>query len=345
MKKLLLVVIAFFITSSAVYSQAQKTVLFENWTSSTCPPCASNNPQLKAWIQANWNALICVSYHVGWPSPGNDPMYLANPVQSYDRRYYYGVNSVPAAYMQGVHYYVGSPFNFNNMTVLYNNYTSTTTSTSVTVLDTRVGSDSIRANVTVTNFTELTGTYNLRVMAVERWVVYTTPPGTNGETVFGNVFRRSFPSSTGTVIPNTAGTHNFTFTYYREPTWQDSSIYTMAFIQNDADKTILNAGRPGMLVGIEPYINETPSSFELKQNYPNPFNPTTNIKFSMPENSFVTLKVFNVLGKEIKTLVEGNQQKGTYNISFDASNLPSGIYFYTLKTNNFVETKKMMLVK
>lgn len=345
MKKHLLFVIAVLIVTGSVFSQAQRTVLIENWTSSTCGPCASNNPQLKAWIQQNWNGLICVSYHVGWPSPGNDPMYLHNPTQSYDRRYYYGVNSVPAAYMQGIHYYVGSPYPFSNMTNIYNAYIAGTSSTSVTVQDTRIGSDSIRANVTVTNFTALTGTYNLRVMAIERWVVYTSPPGTNGETVFGNVFRKSFPNSTGTVISNAAGTQNFTFTYYRDPLWQDSTLYTMAFIQNDADKTILNAGRPGMLVGIEPYTNETPSSFQLQQNYPNPFNPTTNIKFSMPENSYVTLKVFNVLGKEVQTLVEGNQQKGTYNISFDASNLPSGIYFYTLRTNNFVETKKMMLVK
>ncbi len=345
MKKHLLFVIVLIITSFTIYGQAQKTVLFENWTSSTCGPCASNNPQLKNWIATNWNALICVSYHVGWPSPGNDPMYLANPTQSYDRRYYYGINSVPAAYMQGAHYYVGSPFNFNNMTVLYNNYISTTTSTSVMVQDTRIAGDSIRANVTVTNFTELTGVYNLRVMAVERWVVYTSPPGTNGETVFGNVFRRSYPSSTGTVIPNTVGTHNYVFTYYREPTWQDSSIYTMAFIQNDADRTILNAGRPGMLVGIEPYINETPSSFELKQNFPNPFNPTTNINFSLPKSSYVSLKVYDLVGKEVKTLVDGNQQQGTYNIMFDAVNLPSGIYFYTLKTNEFTATKKMMLVK
>ena len=129
MKKHLLIVFALFIFAGSVFAQAQKTVLLENWTSSTCGPCASNNPQLKNWIATNWNALICVSYHVGWPSPGNDPMYLHNPTQSYDRRYYYGINSVPAGYMQGIHYYVGSPFNFNNMQVLYNVYTSGTSDT------------------------------------------------------------------------------------------------------------------------------------------------------------------------------------------------------------------------
>ncbi|HWA07685.1 MAG TPA: T9SS type A sorting domain-containing protein [Ignavibacteria bacterium] len=345
MKKHLLIVLALIITSTAVYSQAFRTVLLENWTSSTCGPCASNNPQLKNWIASNWNALVCVSYHVGWPSPGNDPMYLHNPVQSYDRRYYYGVNSVPQAYLQGLHTYVGSPFNFGNMQNLFNAYTSSTSNTGVTVLDQRIAGDSIKATVTVTNFAPITGNNYLRVMAVERWVVYTSPPGTNGETIFGNVFRKSFPTSQGTLISNNTGTEVFTFTYKRDPLWQDSTLYTMAFVQNDVDKTVLNSGRMGMLVGIEPYINETPSSFELKQNFPNPFNPTTNINFSLPKSTYVSLKVYDLVGREVKTLVDGNQQQGTYNIMYDAVNLPSGIYFYTLKTNEFTETKKMMLVK
>ena len=345
MKKLLLVVIAVMTIAGTTFSQAQKLVMLENWTSSTCPPCATNNPQLKAWIALNWNALTCVSYHVGWPSPGNDPMYLYNPTQSYDRRYFYGINSVPAAYMQGIHYYVGSPFNFSNMQTLYNTYISGTSDLGVTVADTRVG-DSIKTNVTVTIFNNLsTGNYYLRVMAVERWVVYTSPPGTNGETVFGNVFRRSFPTSQGTVIPTTAGTHSYEFTYYNDPVWKDSSIYTMAFVQNDNDKTFMNSGRPGMLVGIEPYVNETPEKYLLQQNYPNPFNPVTNIKFSLPKQGNVTLKVYDITGTEVKTLVSGEHKTGSYNIYFDGSGLASGVYFYVLRTNEFSETKKMMLVK
>lgn len=328
------------------YSQATRTVMFENWTSSTCGPCASNNPLLKNWIAQNWNGLVCVSYHVGWPSPGNDPMYLHNPTQSYDRRYYYGINSVPSAYMQGLHFYVGSPFPYSNMSVLYNAYISSTTNIAVSVTDTRIQPDSIRASITVTKFSDLpSGNYYLRVMAVERWVIYQSPPGTNGETVFGNVFRRSYPSSLGTPISTNAGTETYTFTYQIHPVWVDTSIYTIAFVQNDVDKTVMNAGRMGILVGIEPYINETPSKFELSQNYPNPFNPSTNIKFSLLHNDNVTLKIYDMLGKEIQVLISGYHKAGTYNVNFDGSNLPSGIYFYTLQTSEFTQTKKMMLVK
>ena len=87
------------------------------------------------------------------------------------------------------------------------------------------------------------------------------------------------------------------------------------------------------------------NSFSLAQNYPNPFNPTTTIQYSILEASHVSLKVFDVLGKEVAVLVNQEQTAGIYTSNFDASNLTSGIYFYTLKANNFTATKKLMLVK
>ncbi len=92
-------------------------------------------------------------------------------------------------------------------------------------------------------------------------------------------------------------------------------------------------------------ITNLPNRFSLKQNYPNPFNPKTKIKYEIAKSGFVNLKVFDVLGREIKTLVNENQNAGYYEIDFDANNLNSGIYFYKLTTNNFSEMKKMILVK
>ncbi|MDQ3021535.1 MAG: T9SS type A sorting domain-containing protein [Bacteroidota bacterium] len=92
-------------------------------------------------------------------------------------------------------------------------------------------------------------------------------------------------------------------------------------------------------------ISAIPSSFELYQNYPNPFNPTTNIKFSLPNSGNISLKVYNQLGKEVRTLSEGFRAAGTYEISFDATALTSGIYFYKLLTNELTNTKKMLLIK
>ncbi|NWG29640.1 MAG: T9SS type A sorting domain-containing protein [Ignavibacteriaceae bacterium] len=90
---------------------------------------------------------------------------------------------------------------------------------------------------------------------------------------------------------------------------------------------------------------ELPTKFSLSQNYPNPFNPTTNIEFRIADFGFVSLKVYDVLGNEIATLVNEKKPAGEYEVEFDASNLPSGIYFYQLKAGSFTETKKMILLK
>ncbi len=87
------------------------------------------------------------------------------------------------------------------------------------------------------------------------------------------------------------------------------------------------------------------SDYSLSQNYPNPFNPVTTIEFSIPKNEFVNLKVYNILGKEIKNLVSGNLQAGKYTVNFDAANLPSGMYFYKLTSGTFSSVKKMTLIK
>ena len=88
-----------------------------------------------------------------------------------------------------------------------------------------------------------------------------------------------------------------------------------------------------------------PLTFALEQNYPNPFNPYTIIKYSVPENGFVKLSVFNLVGEEVIVLVKENVDAGFYEVTFNATNLPSGVYFYQLQAGNFVETKKMVLMK
>lgn len=88
-----------------------------------------------------------------------------------------------------------------------------------------------------------------------------------------------------------------------------------------------------------------PTNFELSQNYPNPFNPTTAIRYSVPVAGSVQLKIFNILGQEVMTLVEGDQKAGSYVVVFDASRLSSGVYLYQLKTDKYSNVKKMMLLK
>jgi len=97
--------------------------------------------------------------------------------------------------------------------------------------------------------------------------------------------------------------------------------------------------------GISQNPKEIPTNFSLSQNYPNPFNPSTKIKFTVPSLEYVSLVVYNSLGQEMQTLVREEKPEGIYEVSFNASNLPSGTYFYRLQAGSFVETKKMILMK
>jgi len=91
--------------------------------------------------------------------------------------------------------------------------------------------------------------------------------------------------------------------------------------------------------------NDLPQEFELFQNYLNPFNPTTTIKYSLPNSDIVSLKVFDILGREVAILLDEYKTAGTHTVEFNASQLASGVYFYQLQSKNFVETKKMLLMK
>ncbi|MEJ2506093.1 MAG: T9SS type A sorting domain-containing protein [Ignavibacteriaceae bacterium] len=90
---------------------------------------------------------------------------------------------------------------------------------------------------------------------------------------------------------------------------------------------------------------EPVSTYKLYNNYPNPFNPSTKIKYSIPEKSLVNLQIYNAEGKEVASLVNGEQSAGEYEINFDAENLASGVYFYKIRAGNFFQTKKMLLLK
>jgi hypothetical protein len=128
------------------------------------------------------------------------------------------------------------------------------------------------------------------------------------------------------VDSNFSGTFNFNFEITSNSWlyWKDSETY--------------------IVTGVE-YGHTLPISYRLYQNYPNPFNPSTKIKFEIPELTDVELKIYNVLGSEVLTLVNDTKSVGFYEVDFIATGLPSGIYFYRLRAGDFVETKKMMLMK
>ena len=99
------------------------------------------------------------------------------------------------------------------------------------------------------------------------------------------------------------------------------------------------------IIDVKQVGTEIPSKYSMKQNYPNPFNPVTKISFDIPKKSFVSLKIYDILGKEIKTLVSEEKSAGKYIVDFDASYLSSGVYFYKLESGSFAETRRMIVLK
>jgi hypothetical protein len=130
----------------------------------------------------------------------------------------------------------------------------------------------------------------------------------------------------------------------------DGGAIPITGIETDIDGETRNATVPDigadefLIVGVE---DETtlPTEFALEQNYPNPFNPTTTFRYSIPQTSKVVIKVYDILGKEVATLMDEEKSVGTYELTWNAENLPSGVYFYQLKAGEFVNTKKMVLLK
>jgi len=155
------------------------------------------------------------------------------------------------------------------------------------------------------------------------------------------------------------GSERFKIRYDYEPSWFMTSFKAALFDGN----TLVNFGMAreqdlppnnswqlyftkwSNVTGVEPEPGIIPADYILYQNYPNPFNPSTTIKFSTPHSAQCVLKVFNLLGQEIETLVDEYLPSGTYNVQFAGQNLPSGVYIYELRVEKFIATKKMVLLR
>lgn len=146
------------------------------------------------------------------------------------------------------------------------------------------------------------------------------------------MYKKNGVASTGTLAPVSA-------------IYSEGNLKYSAFAYAGVGPAGVYYNMESLVTGITPVSNEMPSAFRLEQNYPNPFNPVTNIKFAVAKTGNVTLKVYDISGREVALLINEELNAGTYNFDFNASHLASGIYFYKLITNNYTDTKKMVLVK
>jgi len=173
--------------------------------------------------------------------------------------------------------------------------------------------------------------------------------GRNSVSNHKHVMRKMLPTPDGLSFSiNLNETKIFPQTIDLDPIWDADSLNIVVFVQSVASKTVYQSASISYdELNVTDVQNEgsVPSEFKLEQNYPNPFNPLTNIKFRMADFGFVSLKIYNVLGSEVATLVNEEKPAGSYEIEFDASSLSSGIYFYKLNAVEYSETKKMILLR
>jgi phosphatidylserine/phosphatidylglycerophosphate/cardiolipin synthase-like enzyme len=123
-----------------------------------------------------------------------------------------------------------------------------------------------------------------------------------------------------------------------------SGVIARQYVQEFA-KRYKESGGTGVIVGVEEIHTAVPTHFTLTQNFPNPFNPTTNIQFQIPISELVSIKVYDVLGREVAILINEVKPAGVYQITWNASALPSGVYFYRLQCQNTILARKMLIVK
>ncbi|MDH3268939.1 MAG: YCF48-related protein [Ignavibacteria bacterium] len=192
-------------------------------------------------------------------------------------------------------------------------------------------------------------------------ILYTSDGGQNWELrqSIGNRWQSVFLTESGKAWAvgnsgNVAYSTDWGYTWEFQQSGVTSELWEVYFIDDNEGwivgggvglpGVILHTTNGGVITDVEEEIN-TVREFVLHQNYPNPFNPSTNIRYQISERSFITLKVYDVLGNEVATLVNEEKSVGEYEVEFNGNGLTSGVYFYQLKTVKFIETKKMILLR
>lgn len=220
--------------------KAQRLVLLEEFTSSTCGPCAAANPTIISRLQQNPDKFTAIFYHVGWPSPGNDPMYLHNPQESNARVSYYSVNSVPHSVLDG-NFYSGHPNGWTMTTI--NNRLAVPSPCEIDLQHyLNSAQDTIFLNMLIKFTDPMSGSQLVaHNVVIEKHIHFNTAPGTNGEKDFYNVMKKMLPGSGGTSLPSSMEAGDYVIV---QTSWKLANVYdknelaAIGFIQNNATKEV-----------------------------------------------------------------------------------------------------------
>ncbi len=235
--------IAAVLLSTAISALAvQRLVLHEHFTNASCPPCAAANPAHRAMMAALGHDTVAgIAYHVWWP--GVDPMYNLNTSEVQTRTQYYNITGVPHVKIDGT--WGTTPSSTNTATVrnqIRNRYFNSPSPCAIELNAYVSGETSIAFDVTVTAESDITANTRLFVVLITDTIQYTSPPGSNGETLFEDVFRDGWPNMTGQAFSLTAGQQaEFSGSLNRQAGWLASDLRVIAFVTNYTSKEVHQA--------------------------------------------------------------------------------------------------------
>ena len=349
LRYMILIVLVGILVLTGYADADQRLVLIESQFNVSCVNSHSADQVLNQLAEDYPEYFVPVVYHTWWPSD-NDPFYEYNPAENYTRITYYPYHydnfyHTPYAWIDGV---IRGGMSFD----LWGGM----------MLD----RFDVEAPLTINlsgEFNETARTGNLRITIIADGIIdwhllkirialtedslhFQAPNGT----VWHNfTMRDMIPDTDGMPVCISQGDTLATEQSFICPEplrYQYCKL--VVWVQCDYNRVIFQAARI-KLTDLSPVsvavTAELPSNFQLDQNYPNPFNASTTISFTIDHPQFVTLKVYDLLGREVRMLVDEDRQAGLHNIIFDATDLSSGIYFYRLQAGDYSESKRMVLLK
>jgi len=333
-------------------AQTGLNTVLEYCTGTWCQYCPCGHEVIEGFLQSFPNTVV-LAYHGGG---GGDPWQVPSaPMISM-----FGFSAYPTGVV-GRRTGVISRSGWGNQVVVQSNVYQPGVSIAVNNKSYNSGNRTITADIQITALASLPGSYYVLFVLTEDNLIW-SQTGNSGCTGGGNyvhkhVVKGLVNGSTGTLLNTTDD-----WTSGNSVNVPLSYVLPAEVVPANANMNII-VFKGGGNVGLDQHVQQSrfisitqpvgitnnqgvvAQEYSLGQNYPNPFNPTTNIQFSIPKGQNVSLKFYNSMGQEVATYVDGFLEAGVYSADFDGSSLSSGIYFYTLQTSNFVETKKMMLVK
>jgi hypothetical protein len=331
-------------------SQDSHNAVLEYVTGTWCQWCPCSHDIIQG-ILSNYPKTVILAYH----GAGNDPW------QSYSAgiRSHFGFTNYPTGVV-GRRTGIISNSGWNNKVV---QQSAMTPGLKIGIANKTYNPSTRELSLTanVTALTDLTGVYKINFILTESNLVYPQTgngscPG-NSNYVHHHVVKAMINGdlgedlhTTGTWSNGVVKTKTLNYVLPAGFVAENCNINAMVYLSegNIGTQSVTMNAEWRTVVDNPTGINNqgtTASSYELSQNYPNPFNPTTSIKFSVPKDGNVSLKFYDILGNEVAVYADGFMKAGTYSAEFDGSGLASGIYFYTLTTSEFSDTKKMILSK